>query len=745
MISAAKVTFQYDSMKLSILFFKYSQIAEDVHHFYGYLYEVKTKALEVLKTVYGFDNFRPLQWEIIEAILQKKDVLTLMPTGGGKSLCFQIPALMNEGVTVVVSPLIALMKDQVEGLIGNGISAAYLNSSQSTVEQDDIVQLLRTGSIKLLYVSPEKLISDHFLSFLGTLHVSLFAIDEAHCISAWGHDFRPEYAQMGLLRKKFQGVPLIALTATADKLTRKDIVDQLALDRPSIFISSFDRPNLSLTVLPGKKRFERIVDFLIDHKGEAGIIYCLSRKSTENLATKLKAQGFSAICYHAGMNSHERQKAQENFINDEVNIVCATVAFGMGIDKSNVRFVIHYNLPKNIEGYYQEIGRAGRDGVDADTLLFYSYADVVQLNQFIEQSGQKEFQAAKLKRMQDYTEARICRRKVLLAYFGEVLEENCGNCDVCKNPPQIFDGTRIAQMALSAIARVNEQEPVGVIIEIIKGSSRSEIYEKGYHELKTFGVGDSYTFKEWQNFMLQLLSLGYFEVAYDDYNKLRLTALSRDVLFEGKRVELVDAQEMEKQLEKSRAVSKPQELTLNEELFEILRSVRSRLAREYGIPPYLIFSDATLKSMTGKQPGSKKEMLNVSGVGEHKLDKYGEDFLNVIQDFTSKNKKKKGDSYKETLHMLLKGMSIVEVSNERNLKEATIYSHLIQLFKTGELTDISQFIPFDEYQKVRDYLNHYPFEGKVKPIFLALNEKVSYEKIRLIVEVWKLNNVSIDN
>lgn len=695
---------------------------------------MKKEALAILKSVFGYDEFRPSQWEIIESVLQKKDVLALMPTGGGKSLCFQIPALLEEGVAIVVSPLIALMKDQVEGLVGNGVAASFINSSQSSAEQEEVMQALDAGKVKLLYVSPEKLISDHFLSFLQTIKISLVAIDEAHCISAWGHDFRPEYAQLGLLRDRFKGAPFIALTATADKLTRKDIISRLALETPQIYVSSFDRPNLSLKVLPGKKRFETIVDFLLTRQNECGIIYCLSRKSTENLASKLRAQDFSAVSYHAGMSCDERQKAQEDFINDEIKIVCATVAFGMGIDKSNVRFVIHFNLPKNIEGYYQEIGRAGRDGLDSDTLLFYSYADVVQLNQFIEKSGQKDFQAAKLRRMQDFTEARICRRKILLAYFGEVVEKNCGNCDVCKNPPKLFDGTVVTQMALSAIARVNEQEPVGVIIEILKGSSRPEIYQRGYHELKTFGVGRKYTFKDWQNFMLQLLSMGYFEVAYEDHNKLGLTDLGRSVLFKGRKVDLVDSQEMEKQFEEAKSVTKPIELTPNEELFEILRALRTRLAREEGRPPYLIFNDATLKSMSARKPTSPAEMLNVSGVGEHKYEQYGEDFMNLIIEFVNKNKKKKGDSFKDTFLMLERGLSIVDISNERNLKETTIYSHIAHLFKIGKLTDVSKFVPFHEYKQIEGYLTENPDEEKLKPIFDALNGKVQYGKIRLVIE-----------
>jgi len=698
---------------------------------------VKGEALKVLKTVFGYDDFRPQQWDIIKEVLEDRDALALMPTGGGKSLCFQIPALLKEGAAIVVSPLIALMKDQVEGLVSNGVKATFLNSSQSPEEQDRVMRELEAGTIKMLYVSPEKLVNDHFLSFLQTIKISLIAIDEAHCISSWGHDFRPEYAQVGALRHRFEGVPFIALTATADKLTRKDITTQLALNNPKVFISSFDRPNLSLAVLPGKKRFERIVEFLLTRQEESGIIYCLSRKSTENLSAKLRAQGFSATAYHAGLRADEREKAQEDFINDKVKIVCATVAFGMGIDKSNVRFVIHFNLPKNIEGYYQEIGRAGRDGVASDTILFYSYADVVQLNQFVENSGQKEFQQAKLRRMQDFTEARICRRKILLAYFGEVLPENCGNCDVCKNPPKLFDGTVIAQMALSAIARTNEQEASGGIIEILKGSSRPEMYQKGYHELKTFGVGKSYTFKDWQNFMLQLLSLGFFEVAYDDHNKLRLTPLSKEVLFSKKKVDLVDTAEMEKQFEDSKSVVKPRNISANEELFEILRQVRTKLARDEGKPPYLIFSDATLKSMSLRKPTTQPEMLNISGVGEHKYDLYGDNFTNVILDYVNRNKKKKGDTFKETMVMIEKGMTVPEISDVRVLKETTVYSHIAQLFKIGRLTDISKFIPFDEFKRLETYCVENPKEDKLKPIYEALGSNIDYGKIRLVLEYIK--------
>lgn len=599
-----------------------------------------------LKRFFGYDHFRPLQAEIIKTIFASKDALVLMPTGGGKSVCFQVPAVTMPGTCIVVSPLISLMKDQVEGLRSNGISAAFINSAIDSREQLQVEEAFYSGQLNLLYVSPEKLVSGNFVSILKRGKINLFAIDEAHCISAWGHDFRPEYTQLGMLKQQFPHVPIVALTATADKLTRKDIVDQLKLDEPEIFIASFDRPNLSLEVRPGLQRLQQIEDFIRKHPQQAGIIYTLSRKATEDIADKLKQKGFKAEAYHAGLSPDRRSKIQDLFINDNLQIVCATVAFGMGIDKSNVRWVIHYNLPKNLEGYYQEIGRAGRDGAKSDTLLFYSFADVSMLRDIIqngENVGQNEIQLVKLERMQQYAESLACRRRILLAYFGENQSENCGNCDICRNPPQSIDGTVIAQKALSAVYRLQEKAPMGMLIDVLRGSGRREIQQLGYDSIKTYGAGRDLSQWDWQHYLMQLINLGYLEVAYDAANVLRLTAASQEVLFKNRSVELIrptsykERQEEEKAAAKVKTQTQVKRERLRDELFEHLRQIRKEIAQKEGIPPYLIFSDATLEEMAYHKPHTEDAMLAVSGVGEKKLVQYGYRFIKAIRNF-EKNK-----------------------------------------------------------------------------------------------------------
>lgn len=602
--------------------------------------------LQTLKTYFGYDSFRPLQEEIIRHILDGNDALVLMPTGGGKSICYQLPALLREGTAVVVSPLISLMKDQVEALCANGISAGALNSSNDETENAALRRACTEGRLKLLYISPEKLLAEaNYL--LRDMHISLFAIDEAHCISQWGHDFRPEYAQMGILHQQFPHVPIIALTATADKITREDIIRQLHLNHPRTFISSFDRPNLSLTVKRGyqqKEKSKTILDFIARHPGESGIIYCMSRSKTESVAQMLQKQGIRTAVYHAGLSPSLRDEAQDDFINDRVQVVCATIAFGMGIDKSNVRWVIHYNLPKSIESFYQEIGRAGRDGLPSDTLLFYSLADLILLTKFATESGQQNINLEKLQRMQQYAESDICRRRILLSYFGEIADHDCGNCDVCKNPPERFDGTVIVQKALSAIVRTDQQIGTGVLVDILRGNMSPEVVGKGYQQLKTFAAGRDVPARDWHDYLLQMLQLGYFEIAYNENNHLKITSAGSDVLFGRATARLVVIRREEtnetKRSRKRKATVPAQELPLglpnteNEALFEALRKLRKRLADEEALPAYIVLSDKVLHLLSTSRPTNLEEFGNISGIGEHKKKKYGKEFINLIRKYS---------------------------------------------------------------------------------------------------------------
>ena len=602
--------------------------------------------LQTLKTYFGYDSFRPLQEDIIRHLMDRKNALVLMPTGGGKSICYQLPALLSEGTAVVVSPLISLMKDQVETLCANGIAAGALNSNNDDTENASLRRACMEGKLKLLYISPEKLLAEaNYL--LRDMHISLFAIDEAHCISQWGHDFRPEYTQMGILHQLFPQVPIIALTATADKITREDIIKQLHLNQPRIFISSFDRPNLSLTVKRGyqqKEKSKAILDFIARHPGESGIIYCMSRSKTESVAQMLQKHGIRSAVYHAGLSPARRDEAQDDFINDRVQAVCATIAFGMGIDKSNVRWVIHYNLPKSIESFYQEIGRAGRDGMPSDTLLFYSLADLILLTKFATDSGQQSINLEKLQRMQQYAEADICRRRILLSYFGENTTCDCGNCDVCKNPPERFDGTIIVQKALSAIARSEQQIGTGILVDILRGNMSSEVTERGYHRLKTFGAGREVPARDWHDYLLQMLQLGYFEIAYNENNHLKITQSGTDVLFGRARALLVTIRREEAvqatRGRKRKATVPTKELPLglpnkeSGELFEALRTLRKRLADQEALPAYIVLSDKVLHLLSTSRPTTIEEFGNISGIGEYKKKKYGKEFVELIRKYS---------------------------------------------------------------------------------------------------------------
>ena len=693
---------------------------------------------DTLKENFGFEKFRPNQEDIINGVLSGQDTLAIMPTGGGKSICFQLPALLFPGITVVISPLIALMKDQVDSLKANGIAACFINSSQTEGERQFYIESLKNNTIKLVYIAPES------LSFLDTifnsLTISLIAIDEAHCISAWGHDFRPAYTNLGYLKNRFPSTPILALTATADKATRKDISDQLNLINPTIFVASFDRKNLSLEVRPALDRVKQIIDFIKEKPNESGIIYCLSRKTTEELAEKLQKVGVNAKAYHAGLDNKIRSTTQDQFINDDCQVVCATIAFGMGIDKSNVRWVIHYNLPKNIEGYYQEIGRAGRDGLPSETVLFESYGDMIQLQKFASQGLNAEVQLAKLERMKQYADALSCRRKILLSYFGELVTDNCGNCDICKNPPLFFDGTVIAQKALSAIIRLQEIEPLPVIIDFLRGSKNAYIYEKEYQHLKTYGVGADLSWFDWNQYLIQLINLGYCEIAFHQQNKIRLTAFAKKVLFEGEKVQLTTVQKIN--VDKVELKEKKSKSTTNS-LFENLRKLRYEISKEEEVPAYVIFSDAALRQMESERPMSDQELLAIDGVGKAKLEKYGDIFIKAIIDFQKAKlvtKKKEGTTYKETLELYNSGLSVEAIAEKRKLGLSTIMSHLAKLYLDGSAIDLKAFVSTEEVNEIAIAKQKLESPVALKPYFDYFEEKIDYGKIRLGLAILEKEN-----
>jgi len=697
---------------------------------------------DALKKYFGYEEFRPLQKEIMLSVLGKKDTFVLMPTGGGKSLCYQIPALVSRGIVVVVSPLISLMQDQVDALLQNGIGAAFLNSTQTAVESEEIKQSAQKGDLKLLYVSPERLLSSDFLFFLQSLDIAFFAIDEAHCISSWGHDFRPEYTRLNILKNNFPDCPIIALTATADRLTRKDIIGQLNLEAPKVFVASFDRPNLSLTVLPGKKRFERILSYIETKPSESGIIYCLSRKNTEKIATKLRQNGISASHYHAGMSAEERSRVQDNFIHGRTPVICATIAFGMGIDKSNVRYVMHYNLPKNIEGYYQEIGRAGRDGLPSDTFLFYTFQDVVLLRKILAENGNKNVQLAKLDRMQQFSDSLTCRRKILLHYFDEYLDEDCGNCDVCTNPPEIFDGTEIVQKALSAIARTGQKLAVSWLIDILRGSKRQEILSYGYDKIKTYGAGKEISSEEWNQYFLQMLNLGLIYIAYEAGHAIKITPQGKEVLLGKKKINLVHLSSFEKRIQEQEKQEKERKKNFDadEELFEVLRDLRRKLAKEEEVPPYVVFSDASLEEMSAVKPIEPKAFRKISGVGDMKQKKYSEIFLGEIRKFLAlhgKTRERVADTHEETYLLYKQGLPVASIARERGLKDNTVYAHLVRLIENGHDIDLLKFMDKGTKKKVWEVIDEKGYNRGLKVFFNALGESIDYEKIKLVLADYK--------
>lgn len=678
---------------------------------------------DLLKKHFGYHTFLPNQEEIINNILAQKDTIAIMPTGGGKSLCFQLPALALDGTTIVISPLIALMKDQVDALRANGISASFFNSSQPYDEQQQVLKELQNENLKLLYVAPESLPQLNFI--LNSIKINLFAVDEAHCISNWGHDFRPAYTQLKSLKQQFPKVPLIALTATADRATREDIALQLSIPNAEIFIASFDRPNLYLDVRPGQNRNKQILDFLKNHSDESGIIYCLSRKSTEKMAALLTSKGYTAEAYHAGLSSEERSAIQENFINDITPIIVATIAFGMGIDKSNVRWVIHFNMPKNIDGYYQEIGRSGRDGQPAHTLLFYSFADVIMLRKFAEESETKEFQLAKLERMQQFCEALSCRRKALLGYFGEHITEDCGNCDICKTPPKYFDGTLIAQKVCSAVARLQEQEALGMVLDVLRGSKNQLVYDKGYQHIKTFGAVKDIAWRDLQQYAIQLLNQGILQIYFHENGRLLLTPLAKKVLFEGKKVRLANIIQEKEVIITTRTPRK------RAALFEKLKTLRLKLAQEINKPAFVVFSDKTLEDMEIQKPRTREEFAAISGIGAAKLEKYADDFLKVINQHLD-NLETDLPSHERSYKLFTdENLSPQQIAEKRGLSEDSIYGHFIKMHQLGVPFDFFKYISPEEIQQIKNAKESLENTDALKPYFEYFEEKWPYWKIKL--------------
>lgn len=689
----------------------------------------------ILKEVYGYDEFRPLQQEIIEHTLSGQHSVVIMPTGGGKSVCFQIPALIFDKVTLVISPLISLMRDQVESLKANGVAAAYFNSSQSDFEKRMILEECRSNKLKLLYLSPETLVHA-FDSWLKDIPVSFVAVDEAHCVSMWGHDFRPEYAQLKNFRNHYKNVPFMALTATADKITRKDIAEQLGLDDPQLFLSSFNRANLSLAVrpqVPAKQKEKEIIQFIGERKNESGIIYCLSRKETEKWSAFLNSNGFNARHYHAGMSSESREAVQDGFINDQFTIICATIAFGMGIDKSNVRWIIHNNLPKNIEGYYQEIGRAGRDGLPSDTVLYYNYRDVILLNDFVQESEFKETYLEKIKRMIQYAEATSCRRNILLSYFGEYNDEPCNNCDVCQNPPEFLDGKIITQMAVSAILRTQENIGSTMLINILRGAKTAELFEKNYQTIKTYGVGNVHSYAEWQHYINQLINLGFIEIAYDDHLKLKITSEGNAILKNDKKVQLTRfvTQANKKKKEKDEKSEKKFAQPVEQSLFEALRTYRKEIAAQNKVPAYVIFHDATLNEIASIKPKNEAELLEIQGMGKLKLERFGAAILNLVNNHKPIPIPTKLSTSEQTLALYNQGLELEEIAEERNLSPTTIIGHLCKLFEENHPIDLNKYVTEYEVNQIRSSRKKLKNTNQLKPIYEDLNGEIDFQKIAI--------------
>ncbi|MCL4119783.1 UNVERIFIED_CONTAM: hypothetical protein GTU68_059980 [Idotea baltica] len=701
---------------------------------------------QILESVFGYKTFRDNQEAIINRTINGENSLVIMPTGGGKSLCYQVPALVFEGLTLVISPLISLMKDQVEALQANGVEAAALNSSLTEVENNAVIQKIRNGILKLLYVSPEKAVSNSFLNFISKQNVSLIAIDEAHCVSVWGNDFRPEYAKLHLLTSRFSNIAIMALTATADVATRADIVKQLQLENTELFLSSFERENINIEVRAAYKRFQHIVDIIEGSPNSSGIVYCLSRKSTENLAQKLNERGFKAAHYHAQLSPTKRNEVQEAFLLNEIPIICATIAFGMGIDKANVRWVIHYNLPKNVESYYQEIGRAGRDGRPSKAVLFAGFGDVMTFRNMIEDSTAniqfKQVQMQKLNRIWEFSQATNCRTNFILNYFGEITSKPCKHCDNCKNPPRGFDGTLLTQKALSAVKRTQERVGVQLLADVLRGSMRREILDNDFQNIKTFGAGSDLPRTDWLEYITQMINLGYIELDYTQNARLKCTELGNEVLFKAKKVKLTKAKVWQKgEPTAKRKRSKRDEFNI--EFLSVLEEARKKVAQAKSINPANVFTDQTLKAMVETCPLFTKTFMEISGVNEIKFKAYGSFFVSVIQQFVANQqilKSVKGSTYVTTYLKYKTGLTPFQIARERSVATDTIFGHLGYLYEQYEAVDIMQFITEAEIEQIKPAYHKFKEEDRPEvAVYLHFREQINRSKIRLAISWIKRN------
>ncbi len=696
-------------------------------------------AVNILRHVFGYEDFRFHQADIIDQLAQGRDVVALMPTGGGKSLCYQIPALMRPGVAIIVSPLIALMQDQVSALLQNGVKAAYLNSSLDGEQAAQVEQQLLSAELDLLYVAPERLLTERFLDLLSRSQLALFAIDEAHCVSQWGHDFRPEYIQLSILHERFPDIPRIALTATADATTQKEIIQRLGLQQAKVFISSFDRPNICyrITQNSGNARDELLRFIRNEHQGDAGIVYCLSRKRVEQIAEYLSSKGMQALPYHAGLSASVRQQNQQRFINEDGIIMVATIAFGMGIDKPDVRFVAHLNLPKSLEAYYQETGRAGRDGLPATAWMNYGLQDVIMLQQMMQNSESdeqhKRVERSKLDAMLGFCEITDCRRQALLEYFGEPLPQPCGNCDTCMEPVETWDATRAAQKALSCVHRTGQRFGVNYLIDVLTGKDMDRIRQFGHDKLSVFGIGDELNNKQWRTLFRQLIARNLLSVDVEGHGSLRLSEACRPVL-RGEQTLMLRKDILKQKTTAKQRKSKTFVSDNDVPLWEALRECRMRLAKENQLPPYQIFHDATLMAMVENQPQTHEQMRRISGVGDHKLELYGDDFLSVIQEYAGQHKPSATETVAETIQLFKVGMSVEAIAAQRNLTATTIYGHLSKGIETDELelADVVALEP-EKINRIQDMLLEQGEDAvKLKPVFDALDKEVEYGVLRCI-------------